>query len=196
MKTAFRICLGLFIALGLAQRDAAAQSSAAPEGIVSGYANSELPAWLRLGGEERVRLEGLGGVGFKPADNTYLLQRLRLNLDVTPLSWLKFSFQAQDSRVFFTNVSPAPSSQKDPMDLRLGYVQIGNAEAGPVSLRAGRQSITFGEGRLMADPNWSNVGRTFDGLRVTLRYHKVRVDAFTSASDKIYTDGFDNAHAR
>lgn len=191
MKTDFRICFGILIALGLAQRDAAAQKSATPDGIVTGYANSELPAWLRLGGEERVRLEGLDGVAFKPAGNTYLLQRLRLNLDVTPISWLKFSFQAEDSRVFFTNVSPAPSSQKNPMDLRLGYVQLGNSEAGPVILRAGRQSLAFGEGRLVADPNWSNVGRTFDGLRVTLRYHKVRLDAFTGASDKIYTDGFD-----
>lgn len=190
MKTDFRICFGLFVALGLGQRDAAAQNSATPDGIVTGYANSELPSWLRLGGEERVRLEDLGGIGFKPAGNTYLLQRLRLTLDVKPLSWLKFSFQAQDSRVFFTNVAPAPSSQKDPMDLRLGYVQIGNSEAGPVSLRAGRQSLTFGEGRLVADPNWSNVGRTFDALRLTLHYRKFRLDAFTGASDKIYTNGF------
>jgi hypothetical protein len=191
VKREYRICFGLFIVLGLTQRDAVAQNSATPDGILSGYANSELPAWLRLGGEERVRLEALDGVGFLPADNTYLLHRLRLNLDVTPLPWLKFSFQAQDSRVFFTNVSPASSSQKDPMDLRLGYVQIGDSETGPVSLRAGRQSIALGEGRLVADPNWSNVGRTFDGLRVNLRYRKVRVDAFTGASDKIYTDGFD-----
>lgn len=191
MKTECRICLGLFLAVGLAPRDAAAQSKAAPDGIVSGYANSKLPAWLRLSGEERVRLDGLSGVGFKPASNTYLLQRLRLSLDVTPLSWLKFSFQAQDSRVFFTNVSPAPSSQKNPMDLRLGYVQIGDSESGPASLRAGRQGLSFGEGRLVADSNWSNVGRTFDGLRVTLRYRRFRVDAFTGASDKIYTDGFD-----
>lgn len=186
-----RIRLGLFIALAFAPGEAAAQSPASPDGIVFGHANSELPAWLRLGGEERMRLEGLGGVGFKPAGNTYLLHRLRLNLEVKPRSWLKFSFQAQDSRVFFTNVSPAPSSQNNPLDLRLGYVQIGDSEAGPVSLRAGRQSFVFGEGRLVADPNWSNVGRTFDGLRATFRYRRVRVDAFTGVSDKIFTDGFD-----
>jgi hypothetical protein len=86
----FRIGVGLFSALVLAQHGAVAQSSATPEGIVTGYVNSELPTWLRLGGEERVRLEELGGVGFKPTGNAYLLQRLRLNLDVTALSWLKF----------------------------------------------------------------------------------------------------------
>lgn len=122
------------------------------------------------GGEERVRLEALGGIGFKPASNAYLLQRLRFNLEAAPVRWLKFSFQAQDARSFLTNVSPAPSSQKDPLDLRLGYVQIGEAESGWISVRAGRQSLSFGEGRLVADPNWSNVGRTLDGVRVTVHY--------------------------
>jgi hypothetical protein len=190
VKTAYCTLLALFGTLVSAQKEASAQGLVTPDGIVSGYANSKLPDWLRLGGEERVRLEDLGGVGFKPAGNTYLLQRLRLNLDIVPRWWLRFSFQAQDSRVFFTNVSPAPASQKDPLDLRLGDMELGNPDSGRVSLRAGRQSFNFGEGRLLADPNWSNVGRTFDGLRVTVRYHKVRLDAFTGASDKIYIDGF------
>jgi hypothetical protein len=144
-----------------------------------------------MGGEERVRFEALDGVGFMDTQNAYLLQRLRLSLDITPRPWLKFSFQAQDSRVFFTNVSPAPSSQRDPMDLRLGYVQVGDAESAPVSLRAGRQGFTMGEARLLADPSWSNVGRTFDGLHLIVRYRKLRVDAFSGISDKVYTDAFD-----
>jgi hypothetical protein len=34
------------------------------------------------------------------------------------------------------------------------------------------------------------VGRSFDGLRLTLRYRNFRLDTFSAASDKIYTDGF------
>lgn len=190
MKTHSRICLGILAAVGLSTGHAVAQSPAVTEGPAAGYINSELPAWLRFDAEERARMESLGGVGFKAAGNTYLLQRLRLNLDVAARSWLKFTFQTQDSRVFFTNVSPPPSSQKDPLDLRLGYVQFGNSEEGPLSLRAGRQSLNFGEGRLAADPNWSNVGRSFDAVRLILRYPHVRVNAFVSASDKTYIDGF------
>lgn len=93
--------------------------------------------------------------------------------------------------MFLTNVVPSPASQKDPLDLRLGYLQLGDSESGRISLRAGRQGLTFGEGRLLADPNWSNVGRTFDGLRATVRYRKLRVDVFSSASDKVCIDGFD-----
>lgn len=83
--------------------------------------------WLQLGGEIRERMETLEGVGFVDKDNTYLLERLRLNLNLVPLSGLRFVFQAQDSRAFFTDVSPAP---RDPMDLRIGYMQLGNSESG------------------------------------------------------------------
>jgi hypothetical protein len=185
-----RVFFGLLFALGLGQREAGAQHPAASDGMITHYANSALPTWLKLGGEARERMERVDGVGYRSGSNMYLLQRLRLSLDVTPYSWLKFSFQAQDSRVFFTNVSPRPASQLNPVDLRIGYVEIGNGEEGPVSLRAGRQSLDFGEGRLVADPNWSNVGRSFDGIRLTLRCHKFKLDTFTSASDKIYTNGF------
>jgi hypothetical protein len=170
---------------------ATAQTPAAPDnGFVSNYLSSELPAWVRFGGEDRVRMESLEGVAYKAVGNTYLLQRLRLNLDLTARSWLKFFFQAQDSRVFFTNVSPAPTSQQDPIDLRQGYVDIGNSEQGPVNLRVGRQGLTFGDGRVLADANWSNVGRAFDAVRLTLRYRKLKVDAFSGASDKVYLNGF------
>jgi hypothetical protein len=190
VKTYSRMCLTLLLLLGLAQREAPAQNALPTDGTLTGLANSELPHWFQLGGEDRVRMETLDGIGFLATDNTYLLERLRLNLNILPLSWLKFVFQAQDSRVFFTDVHPAPTSQRDPMDLRIGYVQFGNSETGMVSLRAGRQPLDFGEGRLVADPQWSNVGRSFDAARLTLRYRKLKVDAFSGASDKIYADGF------
>ncbi|MGC4050579.1 MAG: alginate export family protein [Paludibaculum sp.] len=144
-----------------------------------------------MSGEERVRLDALGGIGFLPGSNAYLLQRFRLNLDAAPTPWLKFVFQAQDARSLLTNVRPAPASQKDPVDLRLGYLQIGDSESSVLSIRAGRQGLSFGEGRLVADPNWSNVGRTLDGVRVTVRYKGVRLDASSGIFDRVYTDGFD-----
>jgi hypothetical protein len=177
-------------AQGAAPAKAPAQSAAAPDGALTGYANSEMPSWLKLSGEIRERMETLEGVSFLSAGNTYLLQRIRMSLAITPLSWLRFFFQAQDSRVYFTNVSPHPSSQQDPVDLRIGYVELGKGEEGPVSFRVGRQGLDFGEGRLVADPNWSNVGKSFDAARLTLRHGKFKLDAFTGASDKIYINGF------
>ncbi len=137
-----------------------------------------------------MRVETLAGVQFRAKDNTYLLHRMRLSLDATPLDSLRFFLQAQDARVFFTNVTPPPSTQKDPIDLRLGYVELGNRETRALTLRAGRQGLEFGEGRLLSDGNWSNVGRTFDAARLTVRSKRMQLDAFSGVSDKIAIDGF------
>ncbi len=182
-------CVALLVLVGVVPWSAHSQISSSPIKTPTGYADAELPRWAKLSGEARLRVEALDGILFRPAGNTYLLSRVRLNFDATPGRWLRLSFQAQDSRVFFTNVSPLPSSQQDPIDLRVGFVQVGRSEESPVRLRVGRQPLDFGEGRLVADPNWSNVGRSFDAARLTLQSRGIRIDAFAGTSDKIYIDG-------
>ena len=157
---------------------------------VSNEINGELPSWLHFSGEERARMENLEGVGFKTVGDLYLLNRLRLRTEVRPLPWIKFNFEAEDSRVFGQNTQPAPASQKEALDLRLGYAEVGS-EAGLATLRAGRQDLTFGEGRVLADTNWSNVGRSFDAARLTLRHGRLKVDLFTGVSVKINQVDFD-----
>ena len=157
---------------------------------VSDAVNSQLPSWLRFSGEERARMEYIVGEGFKPVTDLYLLNRLRLNLEVRAFSGLRFYFQSEDSRVFGQNTLPAPASQKDAMDLRLGYMELGKAE-GPLVLRAGRQGLDFGDGRVLADPNWSNVGKSFDAARLTLRKKNYKVDLFSAASVKVDPVNFD-----
>ena len=164
----------------------AAQPS--PQTPVSSEVNKGLPAWLRFSGEERVRMENQNGVGFKGVGDLFLLQRLRLDMEVRPLPWLRFQFEGQDARVFGQITLPAPASQKDAIDLRVGYLQIGTEE-GPVMLRGGRLPLAFGEGRVLADPGWSNVGRTFDGGRVSVHGGPVRVDLFTGDVVKVDTMG-------
>lgn len=146
--------------------------------------NQTLPSWLRIGGEDRLRFENLDNVGYTSVTDGYLLQRLRLNVDLKPASWIRFSFQGQDSRVFGQNTLPAPNTQKDQMDLRIGYVELGS-ESGHVALRIGRQLLQFGEQRLFGDPDWSNVGRSFDAARLTLRSSWGRADLFTAAYVKV-----------
>src|SRR6185295_5577398 len=69
--------------------------------------NGELPHWMKFSFDERLRLEGFSGNGFKPdSSDTYLLQRLRVNIDVLPASWMKFRFQMQDARVFWKSLRP------------------------------------------------------------------------------------------
>ena len=149
---------------------------------LSNGVNSQLPKWLRFGGEYRARLEGFTNGAFRPDnEDHYLLNRVRLNLRIQPADWIKFVFQAQDSRVFWNDRVPGAPPYKDALDLRMGYVELGDPESRPFSLRAGRQELAFGEQRLVGHTSWNNVGRTFDAVRATLRRPSYRVDAFASS---------------
>lgn len=195
-RKASSLRIALLAALALLPLPAVAEDSFPPAGRVAGYVNSELPSWLWIGGEERVRVESLHGAGFQPGADSYPLQRLRLRLGIRVRPWLKFNFEGQDSRVFSHEVSPAPASLRNPMDLRQGYVEAGDVETGSFRVRAGRQSLHFGEGRLVEDSEWSNTGLTFDAMRLTMRGGRFRVDAFSGAPVRVNTRGFDRpAHA-
>lgn len=141
-----------------------------------------LPSWLKLGGEYRARLEGFGGGSFKADnDDLYLLNRLRINLRLQPASWLKFNFQGQDARVFAKTLKPYAPPFQDRVDLRMAFMEAGDAEKGKVSLRVGRQELAFGEQRLLGHVSWLNTARTFDAVRTTFRHKNYRLDAFAAS---------------
>jgi hypothetical protein len=144
--------------------------------------NAHLPSWIRLSGELRAREEGFLGNRFEPGnDDMYLLQRIRLGVQIQPAPWLKFFTQGQDARVSFTDrVAPAPPHQ-DSADIRQAYVELGNTESYPIALRAGRQDLAFGEERLVGASNWGNIGRSFDAVRLGLHHGNFHVDAFASS---------------
>lgn len=150
--------------------------------------NSALPYWLRFHGEERVRPEGVDGQAFTGgASDGYLLNRLRFDMDVLPVSWLKFDVQVQDARAIWKNPVAAPPYQ-DTWDLRLAYAEIGDLEKYHAAFRVGRQELVFGDERLVGISNWTNVARSFDGYRATVQDGKFRLDAF-AASVVVLRDG-------
>lgn len=160
-----------------------AQNAASAPGLaLSDSINKQIPRWLRLGGEYRSRLEGLSGGAFR-SDNAdaYLLGRLRINIRLEPARWMRVVFQGQDARVYRNSRFAKAPPYQNGLDLRQGYVELGDAETRAVSVRAGRQELAFGEQRLAGPSNWSNTARTFDALRLTLRRGRYRLDAFAAA---------------
>ncbi|MBI1786494.1 MAG: alginate export family protein [Acidobacteria bacterium] len=144
--------------------------------------NKNLPKWMRFSGLYGGRLEGFTHGGFRERnDDLYFLNRFRLNLLVLPTPWLKFSFQAQDARVFGKNQKPPAPPYQDAMDLRMAFVEVGDAEKGSFGLRAGRQELVFGEQRLVGHVSWLNTARSFDAVRATFRQPGFKLDAFASS---------------
>lgn len=85
---------------------------------------------------------------------------------------MRFVLERQDARLEFNQSVPNASPFANPMDRRLGYLQLGGSEQSPLSERAGRQDLMMGlrpslpfGGRNLHDPaasvrgDYSSTGR-------------------------------------
>ena len=76
----------------------------------------------------------------------------------------------QDSRIWGgqpgsdTGLNTANSDTSESTDIREAYLHVKDL-AGPLDLIAGRQILAFGDQRLVGHLDWTDVGRSFDGVR-------------------------------
>lgn len=82
----------------------------------------------------------------------------------------KLVITLQDARVW-GGQSPTitdTSTEQQATDIREAYVQLKNFLWTPFELKLGRQKLEFGEQMLIGSLDWANVGRSFDGFKLTL----------------------------
>src|SRR5262249_19886502 len=86
-------------------------------------------------------------------DDNWFLQRFRIGLLIQPASWLKIYAQGQDSREILSDRPDFPgvngAEGDDAFDLRQGYVEFGNVKECPLTLKIGRQILSYGDERLI-----------------------------------------------
>ena len=140
--------------------------------------------------EDRVRLEirennrdfHAGSSNHEITDDAWLLNRFRLGLAFTPVSWLKLYGQTQDSREAFSERPNVPglngADGDDQWDLRQAYIAFGDLKQFPIQVTVGRQAITYGDARLVADSKWGNFGRTFDAVRIRFEQPHFWIEGF------------------
>jgi hypothetical protein len=131
------------------------------------------------------------------SDDSWLLNRFRLGVAVKPVSWLKVYGQTQDVREAFSDRSNIPgvggAEGTDTFDLRQAYIAVGDPKLFPVVVTLGRQSIAYGDNRLVADPKWGNFGRTFDAARVRFEAPQYWAEAFIARPVQIKRHDFDDS---
>ncbi|MCB1209612.1 MAG: alginate export family protein [Verrucomicrobiales bacterium] len=137
---------------------------------------------------------GLGTIN----DDSWLLNRARVGLQLKPTDWLTFFAQGQDSREIGSDRADIPgllgAEGDNPFDLRQAYVEIGDGKSFPLSFKAGRQVLLYGDQRLIGPLDWNNISRTFDAAKI--RWHGpdgIWVDAFTSSVVVPSQGGFDES---
>jgi len=142
--------------------------------------DARLPGWLDFGAEERFRYESGENSSLRDGyDDSYLLNRLRFQVDVRFGSWFKFASQVQDARPFFEQPPIGPPNENR-WDLKLAYVELGNPEKNWFSLRAGRQLINYNN-TLIGSSEWRNQGRSYDAAVANLQSDRYHLGVFAAS---------------
>ena len=159
----------------------------APESNPLSFANGVLTFDV----QERVRVEfrennfDFNNDADALTDDGWLLQRFRLGLLIKAMPWLKIYAQGQDAREFDSDRDDFPgllgAEGDDSFDLRQGYIEIGNAKTFPLTLKIGRQILSYGDERLIGAFDWNNIGRTFDAAKLRWEQPLWSLDAFTAS---------------
>ena len=143
--------------------------------------NESLPTWIQFGGQFRNRVESQDGYNFESVDDAYTLTQLRLGVYLQPTKWIELVGVTQDSRVFFNHHVPTTPSYQNSWDIREAYLQLGSSTEGWFDILAGRQIFSFGDERVIGPSDWTNMGRTFDTVRLDLHPPGVKVSLFASS---------------
>ncbi|MEP6716025.1 MAG: alginate export family protein [Terriglobia bacterium] len=143
--------------------------------------NEKLPNWIQFAAEERLRFEGYHNSGFKlNNDDSYSLNRLRIQMTLQFRPWLKVVSQVQDARPFLQKPPYGPPNEVR-WDLKLAYAEFGDPEKQWVSLRAGRQLISYNN-TIIANSEWRNQGRSFDAVVANLHFKRYRLGIFAASA--------------
>ncbi len=119
-------------------------------------------------------------------DNGYFADKVLFRLGYTDKWWGflaegRSSSVTSDNRGFAPNAPLGASPESDgPMELHQAYVTIGNHKEFPVSLKLGRQELSYGDERLVGAFGWNNIGRVFDGAKLRWQNSWFGVDAFVT----------------
>lgn len=120
---------------------------------------------LKLEASVRPRTEGRAA---GEVDLFFTSMRTQLGLRGALSRDARLFVQLQDAR-FWGGSSYGFDPVADAFDLYQGFFELGHRGESVLWTRVGRQEMDLANGRLIGYPEWSQFGRTFDGLRTTLR---------------------------
>jgi hypothetical protein len=139
-----------------------------------GFPGCQDMKWLDFGMEHRTRFEHRSHDYRRPTlrEDDLFLMRSRTYVGVKDiLDPLRAVVEFQDSRQFNGNF-PASNREVDENDFLQAYAELffKNAlgEGYPLSLRAGRMTLDYTDGRTVARSRWSNTTQSYDGFLMRL----------------------------
>src|SRR5712672_3198636 len=151
--------------------------------------------YMTIGGEARAVWEQIGNDnwGQQPFMNGYLNTRYMFYFDVHYGKHVRSFVELKSGLNSYRIGGSRPIDEKK-LDFQAAYLELGTGE-GPnwIRLRAGRQEMEYGSGRLIDVREGPNVRLSFDGFKVMARINTWRIDGFAMRPDSDKPGFFDNA---
>ena len=140
--------------------------------------------YLTIGGEIRSHYQRFTnpGWGEEPPDRGgYLLQRLMLSTDWHFGPHLRVFGELKSGLVAGLRGTPG-GSDEDRLDLHQAFVDLaaGTDSTLRLTLRVGRQEMSYGSSRLISLRESPNVRQTFDGVRLLTQTPRLNLDGFVT----------------
>ena len=151
--------------------------------------------FMTFGGEARETWEQIGNDnwGQPPFMNGYLNERYMLYADLLYGPHVRTFLELKSGINSWRAGGPRPIDEKR-LDFQSGFLEVGGETSwGSLHLRAGRQELEYGSGRLVDVREGPNVRLSFDGFLVRTKFHAWQVDGLSVRPDEDNPGFFDNA---
>lgn len=136
---------------------------------------------LLIGGQFRLRGEFNSRQNYGARINDDLdrvIQRTRIHFDFDVVTNVRAFVQIQDSRLWGEEGSTLGDLQG--LDIHQAYVDFENVFDLPVTVRVGRQELSYGGQRLVSPLDWHPVGRSWDGVKAWYKGESIQIDMFVT----------------
>lgn len=141
-------------------------------------------SWLSLGGQERIQVKTKYNAKFiDNDDDTFALYRLRLHGDFHFGSHVRVFAEGKSALATDTDLAGRrEASDVDELDLQNAFIDLSFplTDDCAVTLRGGRQELSFGARRLVSPLDWANTRRTFEGYSAIFKFSSWNVTGFWS----------------
>jgi hypothetical protein len=157
--------------------------------------NGQKDWYLTVGGEAREVWEQIGNDnwGESPFWNGYLNERYMLYADLHYGPHVRTFFELKSGINSWRAGGPRPIDEKR-LDFQAGFLEVRDSTSwGSIQVRAGRQELEYGSGRLVDVREGPNVRLSFDGFLVRAQVHSWQVDGIAVRPDEDNPGFFDNA---
>jgi hypothetical protein len=158
-------------------------------------ADPALKGW-DFGVNERLRLEDKSSAGTTHAgsnydfssaspttnSNDYWLNRLMPRVGYLG-DWISFLVEAL-------------AEDDGPLQFQMAYLVMGNLKKFPVTVKVGRQELTFGDQRLVGNAYWLNIPHTFDAVKMRYQDSFFGVDLFAANLVYVKEDHFEEGNSQ